>query len=78
VKISIDWWRYRRTKVDSMPFYLEREGNWLRKMGYAALEWERRINGRLFLRFRNKKVQHLLLRFWGKTSKAILMFIGKA
>ena len=77
VKHSIDWWRYRRTKVDSIPFYLGQETHWLRKIGYTVLEWQRAINGLLFLRFRNKKVQYVLLRIWGKASKAILLLVGK-
>ena len=77
VKHSIDWWRYRRTKVDSIPFYLGQETPWLRKIGYTVLEWQRAINGLLFLRFRNKKVQYVLLRIWGKASKAILLLVGK-
>ncbi|MEI8234542.1 MAG: Coenzyme F420 hydrogenase/dehydrogenase, beta subunit C-terminal domain [Verrucomicrobiota bacterium] len=77
VKTCIDWWRYRRTKVEAIPFYLGREEAWWRRAGYAFLEWERRINSWLLLRLRHKKAQYLLMRFWGKSSKVILWIVGR-
>ncbi|GEM_PF-1401632 len=77
VKTAIDWWRYRRTKVDSIPYYLGQERNWMRKLGYAFLDWVRTFNGWFFLRFKNRALRNILMRFWGKSSKAILMIVGK-
>lgn len=77
VKTSIDWWRYRRTKVDALPFYLGRERTWHRRFGYAMLERLRQFNGWLFLRVRNKKIQSLATLIWGKGSKALLMLVEK-
>ena len=76
VKTCIDWWRYRRTKVDSIGFYMGREPSWLKRIGYTFLEGERKINGWLLLRFPHPKVQRTLQWFWGKSSKVVLSLVS--
>ena len=74
VRNSIDWWRYKRTKVDSIDFYMGRETSWLKRIGYGFLERERKCNSWLLLRF--PKLQWVLQRIWGKSSKAIFILLS--
>ena len=77
VKTCIDWWRYRRTKVDSIDFYMGRESSLLKKVGYTFLEWERKINSWLLLHVLHPKVQSSLQWFWGKSSKVVLLLVSR-